>query len=117
MRFVGNYDGDTIKVNIVGVPPLFGEGMSVRVVGVDSPEIKSRNTCERELAVKAKDFVSQQLSVAQRIDLKNVKDDKYFRILADVVYDGKSLSEELLRVRLAVPYDGGTKQKVDWCQK
>lgn len=41
---------------------------------------------------------------------------KYFRIVADIIYDGKSLSGYLLDNGLAVRYDGGTKPHVDWCQ-
>ena len=38
---------------------------------------------------------------------------KYFRIVADVYYDGKSLADVLLKNNLAVRYDGETKTK-DW---
>jgi micrococcal nuclease len=38
---------------------------------------------------------------------------KYFRLVADVYYDGKKLADILIKNKLAVEYDGGTKAK-DW---
>ncbi len=40
---------------------------------------------------------------------------KYFRIVADVYVDGKSLAESLIEANLGVPYYGKTKIK-DWCK-
>jgi len=40
---------------------------------------------------------------------------KYFRIVADVYVDGKSLAESLIEANLGVPYYGMTKIK-DWCK-
>jgi len=113
--FVDNYDGDTFTINIPWAHPLFGEKISVRVRGIDSPEIKGKSPCEKEQAFQAKKLVHEKLSQARSIKLVNVGRDKYFRILADIEFDGESLSSVLIREKLAVPYDGGTKLKVDWC--
>jgi len=43
-----------------------------------------------------------------------MKRGKYFRIVADVSIDGKSLAKSLINAKLAVIYDGGKKTK-DWC--
>ena len=115
VTYVKNYDGDTVTFNIKDVHPLFGEKISVRVYGIDSPEIKTQDTCEKEKGRVAKNLVANLLKNAKRIDLENVKRDKYFRILADVKFDQKSLSEVLLKNNLATPYFGATKSKVDWC--
>ena len=102
-------------LSISRVPPLFGEKISVRVFGIDAPEIKTNDACEKAKARVAKNLVTNLLKNAKRIDLENVKRDKYFRILADVKFDQKSLSEVLLKNNLATPYYGATKSKVDWC--
>ena len=115
--FVGNYDGDTITVNLPGLPPLFGEGVSVRLIGIDTAEMRGHGPCEKEKAIQARDFVKQTLLRAKRIDLMHPQRDKYFRILADVQVDGKSLSQALIASGLAVAYDGGTKTKVNWCDR
>ena len=114
--FVKNHDGDTFTVEIRNVPPLIGHGITVRVLGVDAPEMDSSDSCERSAALRAKSEVEGFLKSASRIDLKRLGRDKYFRILADVKVDGQSLSEFLLKNRLAVAYDGGTKRHVDWCR-
>ncbi|MBF0370483.1 MAG: hypothetical protein HQL52_13605 [Magnetococcales bacterium] len=38
----GNYDGDTIRFDIPGVHPLLGDNISIRVRGVDTPEIRGK---------------------------------------------------------------------------
>jgi endonuclease YncB( thermonuclease family) len=63
----------------------------------------------------ARDEVARLLKSAKVINLHNPKRDKYFRIVADVEFDGESLSVFLLNRGLAVSYDGGTKKDVDWC--
>lgn len=117
VTYISNYDGDTITVDIPGAHPLFGYHISVRVLGVDTPEIKGKAPCERERAQEAKEAVANFLKSARQIDLVNVGKDKYFRILADVLADGRSLRDHLLSRKLAYPYDGGTKQTIDWCLK
>lgn len=116
VQFLNNYDGDTITVNILNVPPILGQKITVRVAHIDAPEMKGHKPCEKEKAQAAKKFVFERLSKAGEIELKNIQRDKYFRILADVFYDGKNLSDGLLNSRLAVPYEGGTKVQASWCQ-
>lgn len=115
VQYHHNYDGDTMTVSIPSVHPLFGQKVSVRLFGIDAPEMHSVDTCEREAARIAQRYVRGQMLKAQRIELKNVQRDKYFRILADVSLDGESLSRRMISAGLAYPYYGGTKQKVDWC--
>ena len=86
------------------------------MTGVDAAEIKTKDKCEKESALAARNFVMQQLKKAKRIDLTNVNRDKYFRILSDVIIDGKSLKELLLNKNLAYVYSGGRKTKLNWCR-
>lgn len=116
VKFVRNYDADTITFDIPNVHPLFGKNISVRVLGVDTAEMKGHGPCEREAARKAKALVYKTLTASRQIELVNLGRDKYFRILADVKVNGASIAEILIKSGLAVPYDGGTKQKIDWCK-
>ena len=109
------YDGDTFRVNIAEYPPLLGYRMGIRVNGIDTPEIRGKCLQEKALAHKAKQFTVARLRAAKRIELKNMKRGKYFRIVADVYVDGDNLGEMLINENLAVAYDGGHKGK-DWCQ-
>ena len=117
VTFLYNYDGDTLTVRVPDVHPLLGEKISVRIVGIDAPEMHSSNLCERNIAVLAQKFVFKILSQAQRIDLVSVQRDKYFRILADVRVDDQSLSQILLSYGFAYVYNGGTKRQINWCER
>jgi endonuclease YncB( thermonuclease family) len=116
VKFLKNYDADTITFDIPGVHPLIGAHISVRVNGIDAPEIKGRDECEKRSARNARHLVENILSRAKRIDLEHVERDKYFRILADVVVDGRNLKDILLKNGLAYEYHGATKRKIDWCK-
>lgn len=115
VKYVKNYDADTITFNIPNVHPLLGEKISVRVNGVDTAELKTKNTCEKNSARIAKRLVENLLTRSNRIDLENIKRGKYFRIVADVIIDGSNLSNYLLKNNLAYRYSGGKKSQINWC--
>lgn len=115
VKFLHNYDGDTIQFSIPDVHPLLGQKISVRVLGLDTPEVKGKLPCEKEVARTAQRFVESILKNAKVINLEDVSRDKYFRILATVKADGQSLTDILLKNRLAYSYNGKTKEKIDWC--
>ncbi len=117
VKYLKNYDGDTITVKIPGVHPLIGENISVRVKGIDTPELKTKDQCEKEKGRIAKKLTENIMKKAKRIDLKNIERDKYFRILADVEYDGKDLKNTLLKNNIAHEYSGGSKPKLNWCER
>lgn len=70
---------------------------------------------EKALARQAQAFTHKLMLDAQKIELLEPKRDKYFRILARVVADGKEVAQELVAARFAVPYNGQGKKK-DWCE-
>lgn len=100
------YDGDTFRVMIAGWPPLAGDSISVRVAGIDTPELRGTRGRERDLARKARLFTQNRLQRASTVTLRNMRRDKYFRILATVYVDSLSLGDELIRVGLAREYHG-----------
>jgi len=116
VTYVNNFDGDTITVNLPNsIPDVFGHEIPVRIRHIDTPEIKGNGKCEKEAAQKAKVATTSLLKNAKKIDLEDVGRDKYFRLLATVRADGVSIGQYLLDQKLAVPYEGDTKQVVDWC--
>lgn len=117
VKYIKNYDADTITFNIPNVHPIIGDKISVRVRHIDTPEIKGKLPCEKEAARTAKRLIENLLKSSKRIDLENVDKDKYFRLLADVVVDGKPIKDTLLKNNLAYAYEGKTKQKIDWCKR
>lgn len=113
------YDGDTLTVQVPYIPDVFGKDLSVRIVGIDTPEMRS--TCstleqrshEKALAIKARDHVILMIANGQRLTLTELDRDKYFRLLATVKIDDVSIADELIAQKLAVPYSGATKE--GWC--
>ena len=89
------YDGDTFRANIEGFPPVIGEHMSIRINGIDTPELRGKCDKEKQLAKLAKHFTVERLRAVRSITLKNIKRGKYFRLIADV--DGVSLGEQLIK--------------------
>lgn len=110
-RVINVYDGDTIHIAgfVLNNPQLFK--FSVRLNGIDCPEMKSGKSLdktEHAIAVMAKTFLSELID-DNIVTLQNVELDKYGRLLADVYFEGRHLNKELVDKRFAVSYDGGTK--------
>lgn len=106
------YDGDSFRCTIKEYPPIIGHRIGIRVYGIDTPELRDKCPKVKEKAQKAKQFAVALLRGAEKVELRNLRRDKYFRILAEVYVDGKSLAQELMDAGHAKPYDGGT--KADW---
>jgi len=110
-KLLSIYDGDTFKVDIEEYPPILGKNISIRIAKIDTPEINSKESEVKIKAYQAKIFTKNFLEKGNLIILKNIKRDKYFRIVADVIVDGKDLGKELIKNKLALPYDGNKKPK------
>ncbi len=107
------FDGDSFRANLKGFPAIVGKDMSIRINGVDTPELRGKCQAEKELARTAKKFTVERLRAAKNITLKNIRRGKYFRLIADVFIDDISLGEQLIKHGHAVKYFGQTKP--NWC--
>ena len=105
-QIVEVYDGDTFKIDLPSQHPLFGDDISIRVFGIDTPELKGSSDEVKALAYKAKNRTRELLSDAKTIELKNPQRGKYFRVVAEVWIDGESFAEKLKGEGLAKDYDG-----------
>jgi micrococcal nuclease len=112
-KVISVYDGDTFRVDIDSLPPIVGKNIPIRLNGIDTPEIRGKCQYEKDLALKARDFVRNKLANAKEIKLTKLQRGKYFRVVADVMIDGVSLEQELLENKLAYKYTGG--KKSSWC--
>jgi len=104
------YEGDTLRANIAGYPPIIGDRIGIRIAGIDCPELKDKRPDVKEKARQAKQYTVKRLREGKKIELLELRRDKYFRILARVMIDGEDLGAELVKAGLAKPYDGGTKE-------
>lgn len=102
------YDGDTITVaaRLPGDTVIYR--FSVRLAGIDSPEIKSKNPREHERAVFVRDRL-HELVYSKIVLLHNVSIEKYGRILADVYLDNLYINQHMIDQKYARSYDGRTK--------
>ena len=112
-KVISVYDGDTFRVDIDSLSPIVGKNIRIRLNGVDTPEIQGKCQYEKDLALKARDFVRNKLANAKEIKLTKLQRGKYFRVVANVYVDGVSLEQELLENKLAYKYTGG--KKSSWC--
>jgi len=112
-RVVDVYDGDTVTIaalpypiKCLGTPVLF----KVRLLGIDSPEMRGGSAKEKEAAIKARDKL-HELIYGRIIKLHDVKFDKYGRLLANLTFGDLDINQWMLDKKLAVPYDGKKKPK------
>lgn len=104
------YDGDTITIG------FYMEGYeaplraSVRLNGIDTPEMKGKTPEEKQSAKLAQQFLSSQV-LGKIISLSNITKEKYGRILADVTCEGVHINQLMIDNNHAVAYSGGTKQE------
>lgn len=105
-------DGDTLDA-VVQVWPGITAQASLRLFGIDTPELKAKQTCERTLAQSARTAL-EQIASGKSVTIIVRRMDKYAgRYDASVNVDGMDLSSEMLRRKVARAYDGGARGP--WC--
>lgn len=115
------YDGDTFRANIQGWPAIIGQRIPVRILGIDTPELRSRcdteeqKKNEKRLARLAKQFTVAHLRAADEIVLEHLDRGSFFRVLAEVRIDEASLGDELMKAGLAVTYEKNAEEI--WCRR
>jgi endonuclease YncB( thermonuclease family) len=110
------YDGDTVHLIFKYPDNETGKlwKWRCRINGIDTPEMKSSNPKEKELAEKARNCLKSL--ILDQVVMANVTGfDKYGRLLVDlnVNKDGKitNISEHLIHKGYAKRYSGGTKEE------
>lgn len=81
------YDGDTLTAEIDLGFKMWAKKVKLRLVGVDTPEIRTKDPVEKELAIKARDRV-RELCLGKEVIVKTHGKGKYGRWLASVYVDG-----------------------------
>ena len=103
-------DGDTVDLSIdLGFSIITIQ--RIRLSGLDTPELNSKEEKERQLAVEAKQFVTEWFSNNKNLIIKTTKDDKYGRMLGEIINEnGVSLNKTLIERGYAWDYDGTVKK-------
>jgi len=108
------YDGDTITIAAKPYHDYPVYRFSVRLNGIDAPELKTKSVNEKKHAVDSRDALKEKI-LGRMVMLENVKHDKYGRLLADVFLHKENICKWMLHENFAVEYDGGTKKKpAEW---
>jgi micrococcal nuclease len=132
------YDGDTITIATIIPGSDDPCRFSVRLSGLDTPELRTHDKDEKECGYVVRNFV-HSLVFNKIVRLSDISFDYYGRILArvffqaettdetkdkiteettdetkDEITDESCLNDILLEKRYAVPYNGKTKPIVDW---
>lgn len=104
------YDGDSITIAAKPYDNYPIYRFSVRLNGIDTPELRTSNENEKKHAILARDALHNKI-YDKIVELKNVESEKYGRLLADIYLGEENINEWLITQNFAVKYDGGTKQK------
>lgn len=110
------YDGDTFFIRLPVCAkelPFLCKRMGVRIEGMDTPERKGLCEDEKKAAALASIQLEVMLRSAKRIELINVKREKYGRLLGGLMIDGQDVVEDMVLSGMARPYDGGARK--GWC--
>lgn len=101
------HDGDTFTVSLPKMPEVFSP-ISVRIAGIDAPEMDAARPCERRDAIKAREVLTELLR-DECVTLREVTRDKYFRLLARV-QTSHDVADVMLLGGYATPYSGTAKK-------
>lgn len=99
-------DGDTIVLVIDKGFYDFSK-KSVRLFGINTPELRSSNPEEKKKAKEAKSFLEGILTVGTKVIIKSKELDKYGRPIAVIYLDDVNINEVLLNSGHAKAYEEG----------
>ena len=107
-------DGDTVDVDIDLGFGIWQKNERVRIMGIDTPESRTRDKIEKKFGLAAKAKLKSLLGpnpVLQTTISKKGEDmkGKFGRVLGDFIIEGKQVTEIMCKSGHAVPYFGGAK--------
>ena len=101
------YDGDTFKCSIDLGFSIILENQSVRLSGINCPEIRTKDKREKALGYEAKEKLIEILDEATEITLQSLGKGKFGRVISICYADGQNVNDMMVESGLARPYDGG----------
>ena len=103
-------DGDTVDITLdLGFDILYNN--RIRLLGIDTPETRTRDLEEKKLGLAAKDRVKELCPVGSTVTVKTTKDGrgKFGRILGEIYVGDVNVNKLLVEEGHAVEYFGGKK--------
>ena len=114
-------DGDTVDIDIDLGFGVWLHRERVRMMGIDTPESRTKDKVEKKFGIAAKDFIKSYMPIGSHQILKTEIDrsgedakGKFGRILGDFLMgeDNKRLTELMIEAGHCVPYFGGSKEEL-----
>tara|TARA_E500000178_G_scaffold284638_1_gene285947 strand:+ start:51 stop:521 length:471 start_codon:yes stop_codon:yes gene_type:complete len=112
-------DGDTVDIDIDLGFGIWMHRERVRIMGIDTPESRTRNKVEKTFGLASKARLKELLPIGSIQHLKTEidksgedKKGKFGRILGDFLIDEKRVTDILVEEGHAVAYFGGSKEEI-----
>ena len=112
-------DGDTVDVDIDLGFGIWMHRERVRMMGIDTPESRTRDKVEKAFGLASKARLKELLPIGSITVLKTEidksgedKKGKFGRILGDFIVDDRRATDILIEEGHAVAYFGGSKEEV-----
>lgn len=112
-RLVKVVDGDTIDADIELGFNIFMRDR-IRLMGIDTPESRTRNLQEKSWGMAAKHRLIALLAETDGnfiLKTEEMKKGKFGRVLGTIMINGKDANQSLIEEKLAIPYTGGNKEE------
>lgn len=109
-------DGDTVDVDIDLGFGVWLKDERVRIMGIDTPESRTRDLVEKQFGLASKKRLGELLGPNPILKTQVAKDGedmkgKFGRILGDFVgNDGRMITDVMIEEGHCVPYFGGSKE-------
>lgn len=126
VKIVKIVDGDTVDVDIDLGFGVWLKDERVRIMGIDTPESRTRDLVEKKFGLAAKEKLTQLLQGTPVLKTQINKDGedmkgKFGRILGDFIVadgyggyeNGALVTEIMIAEGHAVPYAGGSKEEIE----
>ena len=108
-------DGDTVDVDIdLGFGMIYKK-QRVRLMGIDTPESRTRNLEEKFYGLQSKAFLKSLIDKADQIQLVSHEKGKFGRILGELFDPDSmvSINVQMIEAYHAVPYFGQSKEDTE----
>ncbi len=112
-------DGDTVDIDIDLGFGIWMHKERVRMMGIDTPESRTRDKVEKAFGLASKAKLKELLPIGSIQVLKTEidksgedKKGKFGRILGDFLLDGQRATDILIETGHAVAYFGGSKEEI-----
>ena len=108
-------DGDTVDVDIDLGFGIWMHKARVRLLGIDTPESRTRDKEEKKFGLLSKEYVKSRYPVGSMAILRTHKDKtgKFGRILGELVWEDSTINKIMVDEHYAVLYNGQSKEDIE----